>query len=333
VAVGYLLLQISTNAMMGPSHGLIPDGVREGHRGLAVGLRSLLDMLGIVAAAAFSGYLAHHAGADAPVGLIVAAGVLLAGTLLTTFGSRLSQTTNAPARPRRRPTIAVGQVREMLDVDMNEHPGYLRLLISRFWLLLATSMVLSFGFYYFQDALEVDNPAGAVSNLMASIGIPMGLVVLPAGILSERWGRKGLTMAACITMAVCISLLSMVRTVPAIRIVGLMAGLGMGTFVSVNWAWATDLAPLDQAGKYLGLANLATAGTSAIGRLMGPVIDLVNAWRDNVGYTLVFVLAGASILTALYYTLHIPETRGRNCASAPGAFTLPLDPHLSGDHL
>jgi len=335
LAAGYLLLQVAMNAVMGPSHGLIPDSVREGHRGLAVGLRSLLDMLGIIAAAFFAGLLADRVGADAPVGLLMAAVMLGGGTLLTVRATRrLQGSADAAPRSRRqssREVFDVGRMRKMLDVDMNEHPGYLRLLISRFWLLLATSLVLSFGFYYFQDALQLDNPAGAVSNLMTSIGIPMGLVVLPAAILSERWGRKGLSLGACAMMAICISLLSLARTMPAIRILGLIAGVGMGTFVSVNWAWATDLAPLDQAGKYLGLANLATAGTSALGRLMGPVIDLANAWRANIGYTLVFVLAGASILTALYYTLRIPETRGRYSVSDPLA--IPLDPSLGGDHL
>ncbi len=310
LAVAYLALQVASNAVMGPSHGLIPDALPEGKRGLAIGLRNLMDMVGIIAAAGCAGLLTRAAGADAPLGLLVAAAVLAGTMLITTFGSQTLP--GSPASPRAGPGLPqVGQVREMLSVDVHRNSGYVRLLISRFWLLLATSLILSFGLYYMQDALQLDDPAGAVSNLMVSIGIPMALVVVPAGILSERWGRKGLSLVGCGLMAVCVLSLSMARTVVALRVLGLLGGVGMGTFVSVNWAWATDLAPLDQAGKYLGLANLATAGTSALGRLLGPVIDLVNAWRANVGYQIIFVVAAGAVGAALYHTLRIPETRGR----------------------
>ncbi len=309
LAAAYLLLQITSNAVIGPCHGLIPDALPEGRRGLAIGLRNLLDMAGIIGAACCAGFLARTAGADAPVGLLLAAGLLAGTMLLTTFGSRLAR---APARPAEAAAAvrSVGEVRELLQVDLRQHVGYWRLLASRFWLLLATSLLLSFGLYYIQDALRLEDPAGAVSNLMLAIGIPMALVVVPAGILSERWGRRGLSLVGCGLLAVCVVLLSVARSVATIRALALLAGVGMGTFVSVNWAWATDLAPLDQAGKYLGLANLTTAGTSALGRLMGPVIDLVNAWHENVGYQLVFVVAAAAVMTALYQTLRIPETRG-----------------------
>ncbi len=39
LAVAYLALQVASNAVMGPSHGLIPDALPEGKRGLAIGLR------------------------------------------------------------------------------------------------------------------------------------------------------------------------------------------------------------------------------------------------------------------------------------------------------
>jgi len=100
----------------------------------------------------------------------------------------------------------------------------------------------------------------------------------------------------------------------------------MGIFVSVNWAWATDLAPAGAAATYLGLANLATAGSSALSRLGGPVIDLVNGWHTNLGYTLVFGLAVVSSLIALYLTLRVPETQGSRTALASGDAAPPEEP-------
>jgi hypothetical protein len=57
--------------------------------------------------------------------------------------------------------------------------------------------------------------------------------------------------------------------------------MATGIFVSVNWALATDLIPQEEAGKYLGLSNLATAGSAAVARLTGPMIDGLNALRPG----------------------------------------------------
>ena len=90
---------------------------------------------------------------------------------------------------------------------------------------------------------------------------------------------------------------------------GCLIGLGMGIFTSVNWAWATDLVPPDEAAKYLGLSNLATAGASATSRLAGPIIDAVNARLANGGYLMLLLLAIVSVLVAIPITSHIDKER------------------------
>jgi MFS family permease len=80
-------------------------------------------------------------------------------------------------------------------------------------------------------------------------------------------------------------------------------------FVSVNWALATDLIPAEEAGKYLGLSNLATAGSGAVGRLAGPLIDGINALRPGayLGYPALFLLASASALLGTLLMLRIRD--------------------------
>jgi len=96
-----------------------------------------------------------------------------------------------------------------------------------------------------------------------------------------------------------------------------LTGIGMGIFTSVNWAWATELVPSAEAGKYLGLSNLATAGSAAVSRLLGPFIDLANAHFPNSGYTMLFVLAAIGAFAGLFLTLRIPETRSPHTAITP----------------
>ena len=80
---------------------------------------------------------------------------------------------------------------------------------------------------------------------------------------------------------------------------------------AVNWALATDLIPKEEAGKYLGLSNLATAGAGAAARLGGPLIDGVNALRPGefLGYPALFVLASLCTLTGTLLLRRIEERR------------------------
>ena len=93
-------------------------------------------------------------------------------------------------------------------------------------------------------------------------------------------------------------------------------GAATGIFLSVNWALATDLIPTQEAGKYLGLSNLATAGAGATARLAGPLIDGVNALRPGTyrGYPVVFVLASAATLAGTVLLVRV-----RQAARAPGS--------------
>ncbi|MBC7238690.1 MAG: PucC family protein, partial [Chloroflexi bacterium] len=94
-------------------------------------------------------------------------------------------------------------------------------------------------------------------------------------------------------------------------------GVGIGIFSCVNWAWATDLVPAAEAGKYLGLSNLATAGSAAVARLLGPAIDSVNHFFPKAGYSLVFLLAAASAFVGLILILRMPEGKANTQAQTP----------------
>ena len=94
----------------------------------------------------------------------------------------------------------------------------------------------------------------------------------------------------------------MARTPQTLLVFGGVVGVGIGLFLTSNWALVNRLAPLAEAGVFLGLTNLATAGSGAVGRLLGPVIDLLNNANPGVyaGYTAMFIFGavctGASAL-------------------------------------
>jgi MFS family permease len=86
-------------------------------------------------------------------------------------------------------------------------------------------------------------------------------------------------------------------------------GAGIGLFISANWALANDLAPTGQAGKFLGLTNIATAGAAAISRLAGPGIDALNAVRPGsyLGYNGLFLGTAFFALLSLLVLTRVPE--------------------------
>src|SRR3989442_11160792 len=55
---------------------------------------------------------------------------------------------------------------------------------------------------------------------------------------------------------------------------GLVIGIGLGMFFSVDWAFIQDIIPADQGGLYMGFSNIATAGAGIIPVFVGgPLLD------------------------------------------------------------
>jgi MFS family permease len=82
---------------------------------------------------------------------------------------------------------------------------------------------------------------------------------------------------------------------------GLLIGIGMGIFYSANWALGTEIVPPMQAGRYLGLSNLAGAGAGAIGAYIGGPIG------DGRGYILLMGIFGFLFLISTLALIGIKE--------------------------
>jgi MFS family permease len=77
-------------------------------------------------------------------------------------------------------------------------------------------------------------------------------------------------------------------------------GVGTGIFLATNWALGTDLAPPEEAGRYLGISNLAGAGAGIVGvGIGGPMADFFNALRPGLGYSVILVAYGALFLLSV----------------------------------
>jgi MFS family permease len=95
-------------------------------------------------------------------------------------------------------------------------------------------------------------------------------------------------------------------------------------FLSADWALLTDVAPLDQAGRYLGLSNTVTAGAGVLAvAIGGPIADLVNRYQFGLGYRAIFAIAALEFAVGAWSVLHVHEPR-------PGAAALGEDGEALG---
>ena len=78
--------------------------------------------------------------------------------------------------------------------------------------------------------------------------------------------------------------------------------------MATNWALGTDLVPKDQAGKFLGISNVAGAGAGIVGAgIGGPMADFFNALQPGLGYLVIITLYG---LLFLFSTFSLTKVTG-----------------------
>lgn len=124
----------------------------------------------------------------------------------------------------------------------------------------------------------------------------------PAGYLSDKIGRKPLSIAAALVGAAAIGIIALFKTYDTVLWMAGLIGMAIGAFNSANWAMATDLAAKGEEARYLGIANVATAGGAALARAIGPAIDYFNNLKPLSGYEvmllacIVYFIAGALLV-------------------------------------
>jgi MFS family permease len=301
LALGYIGLQITSNIAHGPAQGLMHDRVPLEQMGIASGVKNLFDMGGLVISSLLIGRILQPERVAGTMAVIGA--VLLFGAVFTIFGVQETSATLDSTSNSRRPAFRLG------DIAYGRHRAYWNLIFARLAFLTGVYGVQTFAQYYIRDTLAVADPVKLTGDLLATIVLTLIGFSIAAGHLCDRFGRKPLHVAASILLTAGSLLMTSADRPELILLYGSVIGAGIGIFVSANWALANDLAPIGQAGMFLGLTNLATAGAGALSRLAGPGIDVLNAARSGsfLGYDALFIGAGLFSLLSLLLLRRVPE--------------------------
>ncbi len=298
----YCLLQMSINTAQGPYQAFIPDLAPQDRKGLASGVKSLLEIIGGIA---FVRLIGHFMGNYTPgesafwlwLVLAVLAIVLLVATLAT-----IIMVKEAPGRASAAQLPVWKVLAHSFRINIRTDHDFIIFLVSRMLIFMALATIQTFALFYLKDVIGLANPATATADLLIAAGVGMLLAVYPAGRLSDRVGRRPVVISSGLLGAGGILVIFWASSYSVVIVGGAIIGVATGAFMSSNWALATDLVPGGEGARYLGLANVATAGGAALARLIGPVIDFFNHLGAGLGYQVmlgtcfVYFTAGSLLL-------------------------------------
>ena len=294
--VVYMFLQMASNTAQGPYQGMLPDQVMDDQRPEASGYYGLLQLIGTIVGFIVIGAIllpSNHVRLAIFSYVVVTA---ITGALVI-FGMPDVVTTRRDASPLGRAILL------SFAIDVKRYRDFAWLMISRLFFIMAPVGISSFSLNFIQDTFRLSRGAASTeaSILQSGVVVFAAIMSLTAGYAARRFGKKRLISAACVIGAVGATLLIFAPSFLLIFLFGCLVGIALGMFLSVDWAFMTDLIPKAEAGRYMGVSNIATVSAGLIARpILGPVIDAFNNGRTStVGYRVMFGLVAGFFLLAL----------------------------------
>ncbi len=285
--IPYCALQICSNTAEGAYQGLLPDQVPGPDRGRAAGYYGIAVFVGTALGFLLTGQLIAVGHLPLALG---ASGLVLVLALVAT----LRWVPDAPAvgtgPSRREAWLGVFSFRP------RHNPDFSWLLASRLLALMGITGLTDFALLFIKDVFYpgagraiADRASGSTSVLLAIVVVCALVVTLPAGRLSQRVGRRATVRGAAWLGALGTALLIPAPSLAWVYAVGILVGAAFGALLSADWAFVTDLVPAGEAGRYMGISNLATAGAGILAvTIAGPVLDVVNGVHRNAGFPAIF---------------------------------------------
>ena len=306
--IGYVGLQITSNVAHGPAQGLLPDEVPASQLGMASGIKTTLDMVGIILSSLLMGFLISAKDPDPTLSTIVIIGLLIVFGLITLLGSHEKST--FVAQRTRVDWKALWKTVFYFKAEGDKN--YWRLIFSRFLYLVGIYGFQSFAQYFIRDKFSSQDPIQFTQFVMGSFVIVLIIFSLFSGRWSDKIGRKRLQIVSSFIGALGAILVNFAVTPFQLILFGSILGAGLGIFLATNWALANQMAPSGDVGKFIGLTNLATAGSAAVARLEGPMTDVLNNAAPGQwwGWTALFAVSAVLMLASALAMRKVPEFKG-----------------------
>jgi MFS family permease len=297
---GWCLAQLSFNAVLAPLAALLPDHVPAARRGTVAGIISITTPLGQVGGT----YLTRALVGDMTAMLLIPAAVciVLVLALASVLPDRRLDREHAPR-------AGGAAFLRIFWLGPRQAPDFAWVCAGRFFLILCMSFLTAYQPFFLMNRLGFalhDVPDVVFrSTLVQSVAVVLaGLVAGRLSDLTRR--RKPFVIGAALACAAGSWLIAMASSYDAFLIGITLFGVGLGAYLSVDFALVTDVLPNkdDDAAKDLGLFNIASALPQSIAPAIASAI-LVSAGS----YGAVFVVAGFAGLLAALAVIPVRATR------------------------
>jgi MFS family permease len=307
VAAFVTLLQLGSNIAQGPYQGYVPDLVAAPQVGLASGLIGLFTVLGVVTGTAVATVGVATGDFVLPT---IALGVVHLATMVVLV-VRLDEGRAAkPRRGRSWGSIAA----EAWGADVLRERSFLFLVASRFFILGGSAFLIVLQVPYLERSLgmtERDQRALWILGTTIVAVICTAGATIPAARLSQRVGRKRVIYVATAISALGMTIAALAPGPPVLAVGAVLVGIGGGSFLAVDWALLTDVIPKASAGRYMGIANIATATNAVAAAFVGGlVIDAFSrSGAPDLGPRVAFLLAPAWLAIGALLLRPVDERR------------------------
>ncbi|HET7082645.1 MAG TPA: MFS transporter [Candidatus Limnocylindria bacterium] len=295
ILVFLVLLQFSSNFAQGPFQGYVPDLVPAKQVATASGLMGVMIVMGQIAGV---GVATLGLGGDLVLATIGLGLIELATAIVLVTSVR--EGSGAP--PRRVSWLRVAG--SAWGTDILKESNVLWLLLVRL-LFLGAVNATNLGLYYFQRTHGMPEEEAGTILFIATlvVGVATAASAFPGARLSDRFGRRPMIWAACAIAASGMLLVALAPS-PWLAIGAFLPfGIGVGIFLSVDWALMTDVIPKDTTGRYMGILNAGTAAAGPVflfvaGQVLDRVgkVDVASGPRAAMGVAALFLVAAGIAL-------------------------------------
>jgi MFS family permease len=260
----YFLIQVSSNFAQGPFQGYVPDLVPARQVGSASGLMGLMIVIGAIVGSGIAMTGLQEGGSLFAATMALGAVEIVAMLIVVT---RVHEGTSGPKRTMSWPRVAMSA----WGADILREKSVLWLLLVRLLFLGAAAAATSLGLYYFQRTHGLPRPEASQFVFYATVIVAgmSGLASLPAARLSDRFGRKPVIYGGMVLTGIGLLGMALAPTPELAIALFVPAGIGIGVFLSVDWALMTDVIPKHTSARYMGILNAGTAMATPVFLIVG----------------------------------------------------------------
>ena len=315
----FFLIQVSSNFAQGPFQGYVPDLVPARQVGMASGLMGLMIVMGSIVGAGIAMFGLQEGGSLFAATLALGAVEIVAMLIVVT---RVHEGTTGPKRTMSWPRVALSA----WGTDILREKSVLWLLAVRLLFLGAAAAATSLGLYYFQRTHGMSREDASQFVFYATVIVAgmSALASLPGARLSDRFGRKAVIYAGMGLMAVGLFGWTLAPTPEIAIAVFVPAGIGIGAFLSVDWALMTDVIPKHTSARYMGILNVGTALATPVFLVVGGLtMDAVGSVAGDAAGPVAAMYVALGFLALAAFALRQVDARRRELTDALGPLDAP----------